>query len=298
VSAAPGAERTEDETFEVSDDELQAAEESERVSLAPQMPAVMRHRPPPPPSMRPRSASTPARAQSQRPAGAWSVKGSQPPRSNQNSSGQNSQPPLAEDPRWLLANRTLELTRAKARCSELEGMLALRDARIAALEQELQQALARSADVGGGRAAQPVLSSARQPQAATNAAPPGSAPQEPPATFSSQEDQAPLSVDSQWPSADEDAGTGNGAAVASNDGDAAEGSEELGRISGIGPVLAKTLRAQGVTRLAQIAAWSEDDIRRIAKAIKVPKSRISRGRWVQKAREALGRRGDESPSST
>src|SRR5690606_32788864 len=80
---------------------------------------------------------------------------------------------------------------------------------------------------------------------------------------------------------------------------------ELGRIAGIGPMIARTLRAQGITRLSQIASWSDDDIRRIAKAIKVPKSRISRGRWVQKAREALrlngerssGSREEESPSS-
>ncbi|MET0410064.1 MAG: helix-hairpin-helix domain-containing protein, partial [Polyangiaceae bacterium] len=84
-----------------------------------------------------------------------------------------------------------------------------------------------------------------------------------------------------------------------------DGGDELARVSGINPVIAQSLRSQGISRLSQIAAWSDDDVRRIAKAIKVPKSRISRGRWVQKAREALAvassanlAREDEAPVST
>ncbi|HVZ31200.1 MAG TPA: hypothetical protein VG963_02170 [Polyangiaceae bacterium] len=62
---------------------------------------------------------------------------------------------------------------------------------------------------------------------------------------------------------------------------------ELQKIAGIGPRFEAALRKQGVTELRQIAAWSEADLRTIAKALKIPKSRIVKGRWVELAREML-----------
>jgi predicted flap endonuclease-1-like 5' DNA nuclease len=71
----------------------------------------------------------------------------------------------------------------------------------------------------------------------------------------------------------------------------ATGSEEdLQQISGIGPRFEAALRKQGVTRLSQIAAWSDTDVRQVAKALRIPKSRIVKGRWVEVAREVIGTR--------
>jgi NADH-quinone oxidoreductase subunit E len=75
-----------------------------------------------------------------------------------------------------------------------------------------------------------------------------------------------------------------GAARGSSTGD------DLRSIAGIGARFEAALRKQGITRLAQIAAWSEDDVRQVAKALKIPKSRIVKGRWVESAREAIGTR--------
>jgi hypothetical protein len=66
--------------------------------------------------------------------------------------------------------------------------------------------------------------------------------------------------------------------------------EDLQQISGIGPRFEAALRRQGITRLSQIAAWSEADVRQVAKALKIPKSRIVKGRWVEVAREVIGTR--------
>jgi predicted flap endonuclease-1-like 5' DNA nuclease len=62
---------------------------------------------------------------------------------------------------------------------------------------------------------------------------------------------------------------------------------ELQKIAGIGPRFEAALRKQGVTELRQVAAWSEADVRTMAKALKIPKSRIVKGRWVELAREIL-----------
>lgn len=67
--------------------------------------------------------------------------------------------------------------------------------------------------------------------------------------------------------------------------------DDLGQIVGIGPRFEAALRKQGITRLSQIAAWSDADVRQVAKALKIPKSRIIKGRWVESAREAIGSRG-------
>jgi predicted flap endonuclease-1-like 5' DNA nuclease len=66
--------------------------------------------------------------------------------------------------------------------------------------------------------------------------------------------------------------------------------DDLQQISGIGPRFEAALRKHGITRLSQIAAWSDADVRQVAKALKIPKSRIVKGRWVEVAREVIGTR--------
>ncbi len=73
---------------------------------------------------------------------------------------------------------------------------------------------------------------------------------------------------------------GGGAAAAGGEGD------DLKRIKGIGPAIAAKLEAMGITRIAQIAALSAEDIARIESELGF-KGRIARERWVEQARELM-----------
>jgi F-type H+-transporting ATPase subunit gamma len=66
-------------------------------------------------------------------------------------------------------------------------------------------------------------------------------------------------------------------AVATLEGD------DLEAILGIGPVINSKLREMGVTRFAQIAAWSDADADRIGNELDFP-GRIERENWVEQAR--------------
>lgn len=66
--------------------------------------------------------------------------------------------------------------------------------------------------------------------------------------------------------------------------------DDLTAIKGIGPVLAARLNERGVTRLEQIAAWTEEDIEEIGQALGAFPDRIRRDRWVEGARELLEQR--------
>jgi predicted flap endonuclease-1-like 5' DNA nuclease len=59
-------------------------------------------------------------------------------------------------------------------------------------------------------------------------------------------------------------------------------------IKGIGPALEQRLRASGVTSVAQVAAWSDEDIERLAPTLKVSPERIRREAWVEQARVITG----------
>jgi NADH-quinone oxidoreductase subunit E len=68
------------------------------------------------------------------------------------------------------------------------------------------------------------------------------------------------------------------------------GPEDVRRIAGIGTRFEAALRKQGITSIRQIAAWSDADVRQVAKALKIPKSRIVKGGWIEAAREMIGSR--------
>ncbi|MGN3975503.1 hypothetical protein [Tsuneonella sp. SYSU-LHT278] len=80
-------------------------------------------------------------------------------------------------------------------------------------------------------------------------------------------------------------GAGVAVATAAEDAQmaAAEG-DDLTRIKGLGPKLAATLGDLGVTRFAQIAAWSDADIDRIDARLGRFQGRIRRDSWVEQAR--------------
>ncbi len=70
--------------------------------------------------------------------------------------------------------------------------------------------------------------------------------------------------------------------------------DDLERIRGIGPTIARRLRAHGVRAFGDIVAWSTADLERVAAAVRVPVGRILRDRWgeqatlLQQPRDAAG----------
>lgn len=62
------------------------------------------------------------------------------------------------------------------------------------------------------------------------------------------------------------------------------GSDELTQIKGLGPKLAATLRALGITSVAQIADWDAAEIERIDAKLGRFQGRIARDNWVEQAK--------------
>jgi len=58
--------------------------------------------------------------------------------------------------------------------------------------------------------------------------------------------------------------------------------DDLTRLTGIGPKLAVALAERGVTRFADIAAWTEDDVARFDKDLKLM-GRVAREAWIAQA---------------
>jgi large subunit ribosomal protein L21 len=65
---------------------------------------------------------------------------------------------------------------------------------------------------------------------------------------------------------------------------AAAGSDDLKKLSGVGPALEKKLHAAGVTTFAQIAAWTDADVAAIDEQLSF-KGRIEREGWIAQAKE-------------
>ena len=62
--------------------------------------------------------------------------------------------------------------------------------------------------------------------------------------------------------------------------------DDISLIAGIGPKFQKGLHDNGVTTLAQIAAWTEADVERIEEALNA-KGRAAREDWIEQARELM-----------
>ncbi len=73
---------------------------------------------------------------------------------------------------------------------------------------------------------------------------------------------------------------------------AARQGDDLTRIKGLGPKLSAMLQAQGITRFAQIAEWSDADIDRVDAGLGRFQGRIRRDAWVAQAK--LLAAGDET----
>jgi predicted flap endonuclease-1-like 5' DNA nuclease len=226
-----------------------------------------------------------------------------------------------------LANKTLELSRANARISTLEDQIAFRDARIMTLEEHLEAAQLKIEELERKRDALPVVAGpasvstgAHAPTASLLAAPAARSASKPaiaipkPADVAKGADSKPAlaraangkreteqerALDSLAPQAPELALESTASAsippdadeeLANGDAAAPSGPEDVGRIADIGTRFEAALRKQGITRISQIAAWSDADVRQVAKALKIPKSRIVKGRWIEAAREMIGSR--------
>lgn len=293
-SSVEGA--SDDAIIEVGDDEIETAEPlPPRQTMPSPDSSTRRSRPPAPPSVRPRSPASSQRA--------WL-----PPPSHLSPPPPSASPvssrPGSVDP-WALANRTLELSRANSRVAELLEKLAYRDARIAELEQEVarlqrqlesreERSLAAPSDAVVERRADEASSAhdEHEPPVVTETRPALGA-ERFARTFDESSFEADPHEDVEGEETDEAEDPGD-----SHEHDAELGAssrttgseEDLQQISGIGPRYEAALRKQGITRLSQIAAWSDADVRQVAKALRIPKSRIVKGRWVEVAREVIGTR--------
>ncbi|MBX9662313.1 hypothetical protein [Novosphingobium sp.] len=65
---------------------------------------------------------------------------------------------------------------------------------------------------------------------------------------------------------------------------AADEGDDLTRIKGLGPKISTALRALGVTRYAEIAAWTEADVARIDAQLGAFAGRATRDNWIEQAR--------------
>ena len=65
-----------------------------------------------------------------------------------------------------------------------------------------------------------------------------------------------------------------------------EGGDDLSKLSGVGPVLVKKLADAGITRFAQIAAWTAEDIAEFDEKLNF-KGRIERDDWVAQAKALI-----------
>jgi predicted flap endonuclease-1-like 5' DNA nuclease len=63
---------------------------------------------------------------------------------------------------------------------------------------------------------------------------------------------------------------------------------DLKSVKGIGPKIEMLLRGQGVTSVAQIAAWTDADVSEIAQKIGVKAARIRKDDWVASAKRLIG----------
>mgnify|MGYP002714491811 CR=1 FL=1 len=70
--------------------------------------------------------------------------------------------------------------------------------------------------------------------------------------------------------------------------------DDLGRILGVGPVLTEWLNDNGVTRFAQIAAWTEAEIAWVDENLEGFHGRVDRDRWVEQARVLVAERSGGS----
>lgn len=71
-------------------------------------------------------------------------------------------------------------------------------------------------------------------------------------------------------------------------GAGADEGDDLTRIKGLGPKISTALRALGVTRYAEIAAWTDEDVARIDAQLGAFAGRATRDNWIEQAKLLSG----------
>lgn len=61
--------------------------------------------------------------------------------------------------------------------------------------------------------------------------------------------------------------------------------DDLEKLRGIGPVLRRKLNQAGIHSFSQIAAWTDDDLERVASQVGASAGRIRRDQWIETAKE-------------
>jgi NADH-quinone oxidoreductase subunit E len=69
--------------------------------------------------------------------------------------------------------------------------------------------------------------------------------------------------------------------------------DDLKLISGVGPKLEQKLHALGITRFAQIAAWTAEDVARVDDQLNF-RGRVDRDKWVEQAKALAAKSGGEA----
>jgi predicted flap endonuclease-1-like 5' DNA nuclease len=60
--------------------------------------------------------------------------------------------------------------------------------------------------------------------------------------------------------------------------------DDLSQLKGVGPKLVALLHGLGITRFAQIAAWTDEDVARVDAQLGNFKGRVTRDNWVEQAK--------------
>lgn len=68
----------------------------------------------------------------------------------------------------------------------------------------------------------------------------------------------------------------------------ADEGDDLTRIKGLGPKISTALRALGVTRYAEIAGWTDEDVARIDAQLGAFAGRATRDNWIEQAKLLAG----------
>jgi predicted flap endonuclease-1-like 5' DNA nuclease len=69
---------------------------------------------------------------------------------------------------------------------------------------------------------------------------------------------------------------------------AADEGDDLTRIKGLGPKISAALRALGVMRYVEIAAWTDEDVARIDAQLGAFAGRATRDNWIEQAKLLAG----------
>ncbi|RRI07859.1 proton-conducting membrane transporter [Mesorhizobium tamadayense] len=180
-----------------------------------------------------------------------------------------------------------ERDRFRADADRLTGELDACGRARADLERKLRNAPASSAKAGTGKAAAPAPAGLMSTPAAAKSSPAKSPAGKPTPTKSATAKPAAAKTAAASKPAAKSATPKKAAASKAAAGKA----DNLRRLIGIGPVNEKLLKGQGVTTYAQIAAWTDADVKRIDEVLNFD-GRIAREKWIEQAK--LLAAGDEA----